>query len=178
MENIHVHIFVPNKDYCNVEGVAECERIRSAIDGASYNKVMLFYTYYNEGNPNHLKLNLPRLPYMVVYDPDKEKALNLSDPAELNIEEIRQRVAYYSMAVQYNEQTGSYYDSLGEVEPLMSIQLGKSQKGLGGLGLSQLPLFNWPDCEKYLPEVVCNQKQLLGWLLLIVIFLLVLKILK
>lgn len=175
---IHVHIFVPNDDYCKVEGVAECERIRSAVEGASYNKMMLLYTRYNESNPNHLQLNLPRLPYMVIYDPKEEKVLNISDPADLNIEEIRQRVAYYSMAVQYDDETGTYYDSLGEVKPLMSIQLDKSKKGLGGLGLSQLPLFNWPDCDKYLPEVVCNQKQLLSWFIVIVILLLVWKLLK
>ena len=177
MERIHVHIFTPHKDYCKVEGVAECERILSAIRGASGNEVLVIQTVYDDNNLNHQKLNIPRLPYMVIYDPDNEKALNISDPAELDIEGIRQRVAYYSMAVHYNEETNTYFDSLGEVEPLMSIKLGSSSIGLGGLGLSGLSLFNWPDCEKYLPEVMCEYKQLLGLLVIALIVLLIWKLL-
>jgi len=177
MDTLHIHLFVPEKGYCQSTGTAECERIKSAIPGATNNAdVLLIQTEYNEENPNHGALALPKLPYLVMYDPQRGMAMESFDPATHDIGDIRRKIDYYASAVAYDEETGTYHDGIGEVNPLAQVSLGKL-KGLNGLGLSPFRLFNWPDCEKYLPKGVCKP-EIISFLLIIIIGLLLFKILK
>jgi hypothetical protein len=177
MELIHFHIFVPHDNYCKVEGIAECERIQSAIRGSTGStEILVIQTVYDESNINHQALGLPRLPYAVIYDPQQQMAMQVFDPAQYDIAGIRNKVAYYGDLVEYNEESGTYEDNLGPIEPFAQISLGKANT-LGGLGINPFRLFNWPGCDQYLPSAICSPT-VLSLLLLAIIGLLVFKILK